>query len=659
MKRFLTGLVSALVVCSVIVGVTPVFAQKELGVAEVYNLEDYEELSGEQIVSFSEAPSLSELVKEGKLPPVEKRLPDEPLVYEVPQIGKYGGELRSACIGPNAYSDIEDMREFYLFRTDPFCTKIYPEIARKYEFSEDMKTLTIYLREGMKWSDGEPFTVDDILFWWEDEVLNDELYPVKPTIWMPGGELAEFEKIDDYTLQIHFAVPYRPILGYIAYFGTLQSIFFDPAHYLKKWHIKYNPDANELAKEEGFDYWYQAFAFHRDRGPAQQDTKLPLLEPWILEKRSLIQRIYKRNPYFCGVDQAGNQLPYADRLVVDIIENEEVATMKLLGGELTHGGYAIGMKMENYTLYKENEKNGNYHVELWDTPLPAVVAFAFNLDHPDPVLREIFRDVRFRRAMSLAINRDEINEFAYLGTGTPMQATVHPSCSYYKEEWATAYANYDPEQANKLLDEMGLERGPDGFRLRPDGKPLAITLQYVMGAGMPGVNTVCELAKNYWEKVGVKVACTEVERSFYHTRAHAGQLDVGIWMVERTLELRCYVPDLTQWNPQASMGYAVPSKIWHDTGGESGEEPCEAVKAFFDAFDRWYLAVTDEEYKKRAEEVWDLQAQNLYLIGTVGFTKVPVALSNSLRNTPTKPLPFGDDMAWWGVTRGMTWFFEK
>lgn len=658
---FYKKLFSLILVLFLILGIVPVvFSQGKPVRGGLYNLSDYEKLTGKKISRFNEAPILAELVKQGKLPSVEKRLPEDPLVIEpVEEIGRYGGELRSAALGPAAFSDIEHAREFYFFRPDSQGKGIQPNIAKKYEVSRDGRTVIVYLRKGMKWSDGEPFTVDDILFWWEDIILNNELTPVKPTRWMPGGKLAKFSKIDDYTVRITFAVPFRPIIGILGYFSTGQNQFYVPKHYLKKWHIKYNPDANKLAKDEGLDAWYKAFQFHSDVGAAGQDPNTPVLGPWVLERRTIERRVYVRNPYFCAIDPAGNQLPYIDRLVVDIVGNTEVATMKLINGELTHGGLAVGGNMEDFTLYKENEKKGNYRVLLWTSSLPSEVAFGFNRNHPDPVLRKIFQDSRFSIAMSLAINRGEINEFAYLGTGTPMQATVHLSCSFYKEEWGKAYAEYDPKKANQLLDEMGLDkRDKDGYRLRPDGKTLAITIPYVEGAGIRGVKTVCELVKSYWEKVGIKVALVSEERSLYVTRGNAGLHDVGVWSPDRMLELRCFIPGMTKWTPNYyGIGWAVKWGLWWDTRGKSGEEPDRETKAFFNALDRWYLSVTDKEYKKRAQEAWDFQARNLYLIGTVGMVQCPVIITNKLRNVPEKVI-WGDDLSWWNITKPEQWFFK-
>jgi len=232
-------------------------------------LEEYEKITGKEITKFNESPMFRVKVAAGELPPVDERVSAEPLVIEpVEKVGKYGGILHTFAKSPMGWSADADIRRGQLFRLNESATKAIPALGKGYELSKDCKTYTLYLRKGVKWSDGHPFTVDDILFWWEDEILNDELTPTKPRMWMPGGKLTEFEKIDDYTLRMHFAVPNPTIVMSLA--RAYQGGFFDPKHYLKKWHIKYNPEANELAKKEGFDNWYQAFEFHKEVGPKER-----------------------------------------------------------------------------------------------------------------------------------------------------------------------------------------------------------------------------------------------------------------------------------------------------------------------------------------------------------------------------------------------------
>jgi len=661
MKKFLVILVSILVISSVFVSVIPVFSAEKMPSAEYYATPSgYQKATGKRITKYNEAPDLAELVKQGKLPPVEQRLPKEPLVVEpIDKIGKYGGELWAPALEPNSWGNEAGahIRIPYLLWIDKNTQKVIPFLAKGYEFSKDARTITLYLREGMKWSDGAPFTVDDILFWWNDITLNKELNPEVSTRWRPGGKIAKFEKVDDYTLRIKFAVPYKPILSYLGYYGSMQGSFFAPAHYLKKWHIKYNPKANELAKQEGFDAWYKCFAFHNDITPSQQDVNCPTIVPWMLQKKTTTGAIFVRNPYFAAVDTAGNQLPYIDKLNAVFTPSRETIVMKLVSGELDYSGF---LEVPDYTLLKENEKKGGYTVYLWPSTLPAEAALGFNLNHKDPVKREIFQDVRFRRAMSLAINREEINQMVFLGQGVPMQATVHPDCSFFKEEWADSYAKYDPAAANKLLDKMGLKKGPDGFRLRPDGRPLEITIEY--SQGLTSFKEIFELITKYWKDVGIKAVMKEDERSLYETRSDAGELDVGNWQADRMTEFRVTIPRATKWNPRSEIGWAVQWGLWRDTGGKSGEKPTgkcgEEFTKFMDLLDQWYITVTPTKYKEIAQKIWDNQASNLWLIGTVGLSKNPIVAKNYIKNFPSKCY-WGDDTSWWLATDPIQWYIEK
>lgn len=621
--------------------------------------EEYQKATGKRITKFNEAPELAELVKQGKLPPVEKRLPEDYMVYKTEAIGQYGGDLKTASVGPAGGHDLYCMTDPQpLFNTDAYAKSVIPYIAKKLEYTKDMKKIKVSLRRGLKWSDGNPFTADDIMFWWNDIVLDNELTPVKPKVWMPGGKLAKFKKIDDYTIEIAFFGPYRPMVTSPT---VLTALSYAPAHYLKKWHKKYNPDADKIAKQEGFDAWYKCFGFHRDAGWTQQDTNIPGLGPWVMEKLTTTQKIYRRNPYFFGVDTEGNQLPYIDRIIVDIVANKEVVTMKLLSGELSLGGYMSGMMMKDFTLYKGNEDKGNYKVFLYES-LYTEVVFSFNQAHPDPVIRKIFQDVRFRQAMSLAINRDEINQFLMGGTGIPTQSTVHPTCSFFKKEWATAYAKYDPKEANRLLDDMGLKKGPDGIRLRPDGKPLELTLLYDdAGVGYRSDTDLMLLMKKYWGDIGVRVEPKAMARTLINKRALAGELDIGVWSHPRLVEGAVYYPGIElHWKPNNSaLAWGIPYALWYDTDGKSGEEPPAYIKDFFKAWDNWCLAVSDTEYKKRAQALWDLQAKNLYIIGTVGYSKWPLLIKNGLLNTPKEGFILAEPVRWWAISYPEQWFWKK
>ncbi|GAH46746.1 unnamed protein product, partial [marine sediment metagenome] len=397
--------------------------------------------------------------------------------------------------------------------------------------SEDFKTATIYLRKGLKWSDGVPFTAEDILFVLNDVYGNKELTPGIPYVeFFPGGTFHPYEKVDDYTLELNFAVP-NPLFAYeMARWKSWQNDMYAPKHYLKKWHIKYNPEANELAKEEGYESWGQAYRYHAQTFPQQNDLDLPRMLPWVLKTKPIGVKVFERNPYYWKVDTAGNQLPYIDRVVSTMVD-PEVYQIKAISGEADF--VFQNMSLVNYTLYKENEEKGDYRVVEYFGICGSELSIWLNLNEPNLVLRRIYQDKRFRHALSLAINRDDINESIFFGKAVPRQHTWHPDFPFpipykLKKEWAEAYAQYDPEKANQLLDEMGLvKRAKDGFRLGPDGEPVFVLLEYVQQEGPRG--EILELVKEYWEAVGIKVVLKLQERALYSTRMASADHGAHTW----------------------------------------------------------------------------------------------------------------------------------
>lgn len=591
-------------------------------------LQTYEKATGNKIEKFHQSPMLRVKVAAGELPSVEERLPKEPLVVDpFEEIGQYGGTLHGFAIHPNYWQDTEWLRrKDSLFLPSLDGKTIRPDIAKGYEISKDLKTFTIYLRKGLKWSDGVPFTADDILFYFNDEVGNDELTPIKPSDLIAGGEMVKVKKIDDYTVQFCFAAPNVAVfLNRIARDGG-QNFMFDPKHYLEKWHIKYNSNANELAKKENYDHWWEAFKYHANLYGLNTDTDLPRMGPFILKKATSSQMISERNPYYFVVDTAGNQLPYIDKIVTNVV-SMEVYQMKLISGEADLAW--LNPSLSNYPLYKENEKKGNYRVILWPGKHATELALWLNLNEKNLALRKIYQDIRFRQALSLAINRNEINESIFFGKAVPRQLTVLPNFPGYKKEWAEAYAQYDPNEANQLLDEMGLsKKDKDGFRLGPDGKPLLLIIEYVELEGPKGA--ILELVKEYWEKVGIKVLLKLEERSFFGKRMASTEHGVKAW---HTINPTIFYAADTSIFPNSDAIYAWDQ--WIKTKGEKGEEPPEDVKKVY----KWKEEIQgtvpgSKEFIKIAQKIGDLAAEKLWGIGTVGMAPQPHIVKNNLRNYP-------------------------
>ena len=633
-----------------LLGVTPVLAQK------VYStLAEYEKLTGKTIEKFNEAPALRIRVAAGELPSVEERISEEPLVVEpLEEIGQYGGILKSGTLGIHSGGpDPRSTRMQAWLAVDPISGAVIPNVAKAWDLSKDMKTLTLYLRKGMKWSDGVPFTAGDVMFWYEDIVLNKEITPVVETQWCPGEKPVKVQKVDDYTVQFEFVVPYPAIMGLLAADYNDVGLHY-PKHYLEKYHIKYNPRANEIAKEEGYDFWWQCFNVHRAIVEPDQDPNRPDINPWVLKKITVKgDKHFGRNPYYWKVDTEGNQLPYIEEMYRIVTKSTEIMDLKLMSGELNYGGCKLSF--EDYPLYKQGEKKGNYRALLLDGDVRNNQGMSFNLWHKDPVLRKIFNDVRFRQALSLAMNREKVNEVLYLGMAKPWQATVGPRCSFFEDWMGKYYTEYDLKKANSLLDEMGLNWDKNHkYRLRPDGKPLVINLQYVdLGSGW---KQRLEIKRRDWEEIGVKVVVKEIDRSLYITLLNALELDFAIWNYEaEESDLRYSKSYLLH-----GVYWSSPWSLWHLSKGEAGEEPPDEVKTLYRLIEEWTISLPEtDEYRKLGKEVLTIHAKNLWALGDLCTGPQPVVFANNLRNTPDKGPFIWPGQRFWKLYQPDQWFFKK
>lgn len=605
------------------------------------------------VTQYKESPMLTELVQAGQLPPIEERLPPNPVVVETTNsIGQYGGTLYATGMAPETTNDAQIGAVAGLFHFSDDLQTVTPEVAESYELLDDNKTCVIHLRQGLKWSDGAPFTADDMMFFFEDFQFNTDLYPTLGTSWQPGGEPMKVTKVDDFTVKFEFAVP-NPAFALLHFSGAPIEPY-RPKHYAQKYHIKYNEKADEEAKSAGYDNWQAQFKaqVRESHNYGAQDPEMPVMGPWRLVKVDSQRQYYERNPFYWKVDTEGNQLPYIDKMQVEYTSSLEVTNLKAISGEVTISG--LDMLLINYPVLKENEQAGDYTVKLVYSERGSDVAFALNQVHPDPVVKEIFGDVRFRQALSVAINRDEINELVFLGQGVSRAATINESASFFKQEWADHYAQFDQELANQLLDEMGLDkRGSDGFRLRPDGQPFTFMLEYLPHEG-PKKETF-ELVVKHWSEVGLKAEAAARERSYLITRLQANEHDISGWHVDRQLERAAYTYGSTQKLGPGGDSAILWGKPWRDyfiSGGKAGVEPPAEAKELFDAYSEWQKTeLGTPENQETGQRVYDLVAQNLWVVGVIGQGPQPVIVKNNLENV----FKTGDDRkVWWGAAN---WFW--
>jgi peptide/nickel transport system substrate-binding protein len=639
METYLRRLIILVLCISLILGVVSfAFGVEKLPVGQ-YNAEEWEKLTGQKITRFSESPILAELVKQGKLPPVDKRLPDDLLVVEpYEEIGQYGGTWHTVEVGnlPLIILQYEPLLRW----DDPGArgekgkVKIVPNLAKKWEVSRDSKIFTIYLRKGVKWSDGQPFTADDIIFWFEDRLLNKDLTPILPP-WITAGGEVKVKRIDDYTIQFSFSSPNTLFIEALASV-TSMGIVRSPKHYLKQFHPKYvsMDKLNSMAKESGFPTWYQLFL---NRADLMANPELPVLSAWRLTTKPGSQReIAERNPYYWKIDPAGNQLPYIDRVVLERVNNPATTLMKALSGEIDWQYYMVG-GLSDYPVLVENREKGGYDVAR-NVPIDglAAVALFINQNVKDPKLRELFRNRNFRLALSLAINRDEINQLLYLGRSKNINLALMESSFYYSPkqlEYATKYVRYDPKKANALLDQTGLKkRDKDGYRLFPDGSPLIIVVEHHFSPNTYQGDTP-ELIAKYLNAIGLKVIIKPATWNLLYERIQTSEHQILCSNIMGGFN-PIWDPQLFLVYPSHSCKWAPLWFQWFDSGGKKGEEPPPEVKKLMDIHKAALRATNVETKTKLITEALRIHNENLWIIGVTTYPGDNLVIKKNLRNTP-------------------------
>jgi len=606
-----------------------------------YELAEYEALANCKMVFTSRATFDDRLaathLSPDPLPALEDRLPEEPLVvapYE--SIGTYGGRLRFASVAPEAgNSEFLSARAVNLVRFSDDLQTIVPNVAKSFEWNADYTELVMTMRKGHKWSDGQPFTAEDVAFWYNDVQLNTDLHPTVPSTWVYGGEPMQVEAVDEVTVKFTFAAP-AP--GFLTLAATTYIQMYEPKHFLEQFHIAYNPEADALAIAAGYEGWVQYF------GSWQNDwqdfvhhlTDLgympPKLESHLLVVENPEFQLFVANPYYFKVDTTGQQLPYTDEQHQSYAPDPELIDLKVINGELEQK--AQGLRLASLPIYQQNQDAGNYNITM---PPGADQGrmYAFNCTHKDPVLATLFSDNRWNEAMSLALNREEINTTLNFGLSAPVQALpVHPSVSFAKPEWYEYMIDYDPDQSNALLDDLGLVKGADGFRTRADGDPLVINLVYAPQFGDVALH---ELAKEYWGAVGIKVELREVSSEAYRTLAANNDHDVAITTSGTSTEAPLYANPFRLYPPFGDAALEPicggPWAEWHATNGASGTEPPADVATLWDLTDEWKSTSPDDpRYAELGQQIVEIHRAHFFLIGIVSSTPAITIVSRNLAN---------------------------
>jgi peptide/nickel transport system substrate-binding protein len=597
--------------------------------------------AGAQSGKYHEAPALAEQVKAGKLPPVEQRLPEQPLVVPVVEkTGEYGGVWRRAFLGPADANNYVRVVYDGLFRFSPDGADIEPKIAAGAKSSADYKVWTILLRKGAHWSDGAPFTADDIVFWYKDVLLNKDLVSSVPT-WIRNadGSAAKVEKVDDTTVQFTYDRPATLFLSEIANQDgpDMAYAMFLPAHYLKKFHPAYTPkeEVDRLAQAASFKSWNELFLA---RATPAQNPERPTMAAWMPVSR-VSDPVFalRRNPYYIGVDKDGNQLPYIDELRFTYFADQQALNLAAIAGDFDMQERHI--QMTNYPVLKEQEKTAKYRVIIWPTFGGSDAVIAFNTTYTaDPEIGKLMATKDFRIALSYAINRDEIKESVFLGLGEARQPVPAPWHPYFPgKEWATKYTEFKRDEANKMLDALGLtKRDPQGIRLMANGKPAIIEISVVPAFG--AWPDVAQLVAKDWEAVGIKTIVQIRERALHFNMRTANQLMTEIWNEDTTAFPFTGGAKFDPRNgPLQQLTVGPLYYRWLTTNGKEGVEPTEPFKRIMQLVDTARSTGHDGQVQA-AQELFRIWADNLYEIGTIGLTPMVqgvVVINSKMHNVPT------------------------
>ncbi len=613
--------------------------------------------------AYSEAPMLAELVAAGTLPPVAERLPVEPLVIEpFEEVGQYGGVWRRGFTGPSDYNNYVRVMYDALVRFSPDGSTVEPKIALGWESSADYKVWTILLREGAKWSDGAPFTADDILWWYDNVLLNADITPALPK-WMKNadGSVAKVEKVDAYTVRFTYNEPNSLFLYELANKDGGDRTFapFLPGHYLAQFHPNFTPqaDLDKLVAEAQFKTWVELFA---SKNAPFENPDRPTMAAWVSETR-ISDQIFtlKRNPYFIAVDTAGNQLPYIDELRFTFFADAQALNLAGIAGELDMQDRH--MNLMNYPVLKESEQQGKYHIITWPGFGGADAVVMFNQTYvKDEDLGNLMRTRDFRIALSYATNRSEIQEAAFLGLGEPRQSVAAPWHPYYPgDDVAHKYTEYDPDKANALLDGIGLTaKDAEGYRLYP-GTDKAVTIEISVVPAFGPWPDVAQLVAQNWEAVGIKTIVQVRERALHFQMRESNDIQTEIWNQDTGGFPFTGAP---KYDPRVSPGLALAplTRTWYNSGGKEGMAPTAELQKIVDIIDSAKSASPDEqvELAKELYTHWVDQVYEVSILGLSPMVQGVVVVNNSLHNIPTQ---LGND---WplrtpGNARPEQWFFEQ
>ncbi|MFC0008536.1 ABC transporter substrate-binding protein [Devosia nitrariae] len=584
-------------------------------------------------LAFQESPMLTEQVEAGTLPPVDERLPANPTVIEAVEVGQYGGTWQRAYKGPGDRWGPTKLMEERVLKWAPGedgGLELVPGYIETYSVNETSTEFTFTLLEGLKWSDGHPVTTEDVRFWYEDIFLNPAINPTIDPTFSPGGKPLTVEIVDEKTFIVKFEEPYVYFLTILAKDSTGEPSldrpsFLFPKHYLSQFNDKYasEDELTAAAAKYSVEKWTDLWGSKGIITAWWSNPDLPVITAWKIETPAPADIVTMvRNPYYYAVDQEGNQLPYIDRIEHKLFEQQETFNLMVVQGQIDMQGRYVSL--QDYSFYKENEERGNYHTVDWISA--DTMSLVPNLTTKDEVLAELFANIDFRQALSVAIDRELVNEVAFSGLSEPRQASPITGSPYFNAELEQHWTEYDPDLAEELLDSAGLsERDADGYRLRPDGQRLTLVVE----ANDAAWGNTLELLADNFADVGIELLPRIIDRTQWDSNR-----DNNDFQMQWTPFDRLSVVPADPRNMMGSDSYGHQYFVWYSTDGESGVEP-PADHPIRDMWAAWDVASTAgsiEEADAAVNEMIETFVTNGFVIGVVGESTVPNIVGNNFHN---------------------------
>lgn len=576
-----------------------------------------------------EAPMLSSKVSAGKLPELTKRIPEKPCVvtpYDSP--GDYGGTIRSLWPATSPTSGVTPITSSRWVERDPKTLALIPSMMEGWEVSNDKKTYTFHIRKGLKWSDGEPYTTDDVMYVMKNVLLNTTLTPAYPTFWMSGGKPPKVTRIDDETFSFGYEQPASLLLDNIAFQG---ASLIQPMHYMKQFHPDFTNKTvlAKKAKAAGFQSWD---LYYTNKASQWLNPDLPVMYPWMvttpMSTRSGVA-VFTRNPYYYKTDANGRQLPYVDKITYSLTStNTEV--VRISNGDFDLQMNDLQLKVSDLQLLASNQKKGNYTVNNWTSDTAFLVLYLNQYVKNDPVSRALLQNIKFRQALSIAINRDEINQALFNGQASTDQPTALPQDQYHVPGLGKRFTEYNVATANSLLDSLGLPRGSNGIRKRSDGKQLEFIIEtFDYPDGIASASAVYEYVTRYWKAIGVKASVKLYDVAAWQLRMFSGEYTIGGYATVEYL----WDIDPDWWVPDDAHCYWAPLYgQWHASGGKLGVEPPAEIKQLNTLYDGMKVAKSAAARTPLGQQIMKLHDHNAWIIGTVHYRSRPLIANADLIN---------------------------